>query len=129
MEKGEMARIAEKVKFWEEQDRINKALIPRVLKNHDLIVELSSNLSKYSNNIIQLERKINELKDYESIETLEIELARLETKVNKLESRISKLENCAKLEKDSELKGSNINFGIIAISCLALLISIVNIFV
>lgn len=28
----EAPAIAEKVKFWEEQDRINKALIPRVVK-------------------------------------------------------------------------------------------------
>lgn len=124
-----MTKIAWKVKFWKEQDRINKALIPRVLKNHDLIVELSSNLSKYSNNIIQLERKINQLKENESTETLEIELTRLETKVSELESRISKLENNIKLEKDSKLKNSNINFGIAVISCIALLVSIVSIFI
>lgn len=29
--------IAEKVQFWQEQDRINKALIPRVMKMHDLV--------------------------------------------------------------------------------------------
>ena len=28
--------ISDKVKFWEEQDRINTALIPRVLKQHEL---------------------------------------------------------------------------------------------
>lgn len=29
--------IAERVKFWEEQDRINRELIPRVIKNHELL--------------------------------------------------------------------------------------------
>ena len=29
-------KIADKVRFWEEQDRINKELIPRVLKQHEL---------------------------------------------------------------------------------------------
>ena len=29
-------KIAEKVRFWEEQDRINQELIPRVLKQHEL---------------------------------------------------------------------------------------------
>lgn len=56
-----MLKIAEKVKFWEEQDRINKELIPRVLKNHDLIMELSSNISKYTKTIIELEQKITKL--------------------------------------------------------------------
>lgn len=30
-------KIAERVKFWEEQDRINRELIPRVIKNHELL--------------------------------------------------------------------------------------------
>ena len=36
---AETVKIAEKVKFWEEQDRINKELIPRVLKQHELFTE------------------------------------------------------------------------------------------
>ena len=30
--------IAEKVRFWEEQDRINQELIPRVLRQHELLI-------------------------------------------------------------------------------------------
>ena len=30
-------RIAERVQFWEEQDRINQVLIPRVIRQHDLL--------------------------------------------------------------------------------------------
>lgn len=33
----EKPSIADKVRFWEEQDRINKELIPRVLKIHELV--------------------------------------------------------------------------------------------
>ena len=40
--------IAEKVKFWEEQDRINKSLIPRVVKMNEIITELSSTVANYS---------------------------------------------------------------------------------
>ena len=29
-------KIADKVMFWQEQDRINQELIPRVLKQHEL---------------------------------------------------------------------------------------------
>ena len=32
----ERPKIADKVRFWEEQDRINRELIPRVLKQHEL---------------------------------------------------------------------------------------------
>ena len=32
-------KIGEKVKFWQEQDRINRELIPRVIKNHELLAK------------------------------------------------------------------------------------------
>ena len=32
-------KIAERVKFWQEQDRINRELIPRVIKNHELLTK------------------------------------------------------------------------------------------
>ena len=31
--------IAEKVRFWEEQDRINQILIPRVMRQHELLTK------------------------------------------------------------------------------------------
>ena len=31
--------IAERVRFWEEQERINQVLIPKVLRQHELLVE------------------------------------------------------------------------------------------
>ena len=31
--------IAEKVRFWEEQDRINQTLIPRVIRQHELLTK------------------------------------------------------------------------------------------
>lgn len=35
-EKRDTPKIAEKVRFWEEQDRINQELIPRIIKQHEL---------------------------------------------------------------------------------------------
>jgi len=35
----EVTRIAEKVKFWSEQDRINEVLIPRVLRQGELLTK------------------------------------------------------------------------------------------
>lgn len=32
-------KIGERVKFWQEQDRINRELIPRVIKNHELLAK------------------------------------------------------------------------------------------
>ncbi|OHB74249.1 MAG: hypothetical protein A2Z34_00665 [Planctomycetes bacterium RBG_16_59_8] len=60
MAEQEIPKIAERVKFWEEQDRINNALIPRVLKNHDLLVELSWQTGRNSETFSVLESRINE---------------------------------------------------------------------
>ena len=38
--------IAEKVRFWEEQDRINQVLIPKVLRQHEL---LTTHLKEHDN--------------------------------------------------------------------------------
>ena len=41
--------IAEKVRFWEQQDRINQVLIPKVLRQHELLakhIEEHDNLPK-----------------------------------------------------------------------------------
>ena len=35
----ETPKIGEKVKFWQEQDRINRELIPRVIKGHELLTK------------------------------------------------------------------------------------------
>ena len=36
-ESGDAVPISDKVRFWEEQDRINKELIPRVIRQHELL--------------------------------------------------------------------------------------------
>ena len=36
-ESTETPSIAERVKFWEEQDKINQELIPRVIRQHELL--------------------------------------------------------------------------------------------
>ena len=51
-------KIAEKIKFWEEQDRINKALIPRVVRAHELIQELAKAVSGFSDAIASTESRV-----------------------------------------------------------------------
>ena len=56
--------IVEKLKFWEEQDRINSSLIPRVVKMHEAITELSKTVNSYSNLYAKHESRIkNEFND------------------------------------------------------------------
>ncbi|WP_416420548.1 hypothetical protein ACLZHR_09550 [Priestia aryabhattai] len=66
MERSE-TKIAERVKFWEEQDEINKEIIPRVIKNHELINELNVQLDNYSNIVINLREEIETLKAHNKL--------------------------------------------------------------
>ncbi|MDF2052983.1 hypothetical protein [Priestia megaterium] len=66
MERSE-TKIAERVKFWEEQDEINKEIIPRVIKNHELINELNVQLDNYSNIVINLKEEIETLKTHNKL--------------------------------------------------------------
>ncbi|MTI71078.1 MAG: hypothetical protein FH751_12585 [Firmicutes bacterium] len=90
MEDTDMIKIAEKVKFWEKQDEINKELIPRVIKNHKLITKISQ----------------RSLKSAEIISNIKAQNNKLETDYKSLAKRINKLDNLFK-ENEEALNNSN----------------------
>ncbi|MYE55308.1 MAG: hypothetical protein F4X34_08975 [Chloroflexi bacterium] len=59
-EEVETPKIAEKVRFWEEQDRINQELIPRVIKQHELFTAHIEGHETASTQIAALEGRLNE---------------------------------------------------------------------
>ncbi|MEQ8199690.1 MAG: hypothetical protein ABRQ27_17095 [Clostridiaceae bacterium] len=63
MGKDGTAKIDDKVKFWEQQDRLYKAIVPRLLKDQDqdLIKNVAEKISEYTDTIIRLEIKIQKL--------------------------------------------------------------------
>ena len=61
-------KIAERVKFWQEQDRINRELIPRVIKSHEL---LTKHVESHED---------GDLLARAQIETLELRVAELEVR-------------------------------------------------
>lgn len=63
--------IAERVKFWEEQDQINKELIPRVIKNHELITDLSMQLDQNQRLIAKLVDEVEKNKEISEASKLE----------------------------------------------------------
>ena len=65
--------IADKVRFWEEQDRINRELIPRVLKQNEL---LSAHVSSHEEVRVQaasLSSRIDEMAEHHKREMAELE--------------------------------------------------------
>ena len=59
-EEVETPKIAAKVRFWEEQDRINQELIPRVVKQHELFTAHIEGHETASTQIAALEGRLNE---------------------------------------------------------------------
>ena len=51
-------KIADKVMFWQEQDRINQELIPRVLKQHELFSTHVENHDDATSQIAALEARM-----------------------------------------------------------------------
>ena len=50
--------ISDKVQFWEEQDRINQALIPRVLELHEAVRDLHKRTADVSGQIAAAEARV-----------------------------------------------------------------------
>lgn len=53
--------ITEKVKFWEEQDQINKALIPRFFEMHEIVKGLKKRESELIKKNISLGERVSTL--------------------------------------------------------------------
>ena len=65
--------IAEKVRFWEEQDRINQELIPRVLKQHELLTAHIASHEESRAQLAALDSRIDSLTESLKNETAELE--------------------------------------------------------
>ena len=50
--------IGEKVRFWEEQDKINQALIPRVMEMHEVVTDLHKRTANISDQIAAAEARV-----------------------------------------------------------------------
>ncbi len=57
--KLQIPEIADKVKFWEEQDRINHALIPRVLRINEMLSEIAARQVQIPEMMAAVEARIN----------------------------------------------------------------------
>ena len=55
---AERPSIGEKVRFWEEQDKINEALIPRVMEMHEIVTDLHKRTANISGQIAAAEARV-----------------------------------------------------------------------
>ena len=50
--------IVDKVLFWEEQDKINQALIPRFIEMHEMVIDLQKRTDNISGQIAAAEARV-----------------------------------------------------------------------
>ena len=65
--------IADKVRFWEEQDRINKELIPRVLKQNELLSAHIESHEEVRVQVVSMNSRVEELAERHKKEMAELE--------------------------------------------------------
>jgi len=53
-------KIAERIKFWEEQKKINEALIPRVLELQDILKSQNKTIKEYSDSLVKVEERLHQ---------------------------------------------------------------------
>ena len=56
--KNNIPPIAEKVKFWEEQDKINQAILPRIIEMNESIKDLAKQIGEVDNKIASSESRV-----------------------------------------------------------------------
>ena len=93
---NDVPSMPEKVKFWEEQDKINQALIPRVVEMRERLEDLSRELSKINGRISNTEARILQKKDERQKERFE----KLNGRVESICGRIDDLEQWRKKSAD-----------------------------
>lgn len=82
--------IGEKVKFWEEQDKINNALIPRFLADHKLIVSVSQEVASLSASLSNLTAGVQSAK--QSVTTQSESLSKATYAIQELQNKGQELE-------------------------------------
>lgn len=115
----ELPSMSEKVKFWEEQDKINQALIPRVIEMADKIEDLSRELAEINDRISATEARVLE-------ETEEREKERAERFRKQLEELSSQVESLKGKAADTGESSSRALQRIERVAWVALTVSVIS---
>lgn len=81
------APLAEKVRFWQEQDRINRALVPRLLAMHERLVQIGRTLEGTADRLAAVEAEVDAVREALDQTVTAADLART---VTALEGRVDR---------------------------------------
>ena len=133
---AERPSIGEKVRFWEEQDKINQALIPRVMEMHDIVTDLHKRTANINSQIAAAEARVlqnvkeqvQHLVDEAEADILQKTREYVQNLVNEAEARVLKqvndqLPNLVQREVSQALKGVHrVAYTAVVLAALALVL-------
>ena len=127
-------KIGEKVRFWEEQDRINQELIPRVIKQHELFTAHVQGHEDVQVRMAAMDARISEAVD----EAVTQAVAASDKKIKALEDQVAEtveesnknmleLEERTALEANASKRQARIISGVsLAVAVVSIIISLVS---
>ena len=135
-ENTERPSIGEKVRFWEEQDKINQALIPRVMEMHDIVTDLHKRTANINSQIAAAEARVlqnakeqvQHLVDEAEVGILQKTREYVQNLVNEAEARVLKqvndqLPNLVQREVSQAMQGiRRVAYVAVVLAALALLL-------
>lgn len=107
---NERPSITEKIKFWEEQDKINQAFIPRVIEMSESLQKISKQSLKNSTKVTDQATKTAQIE--KDIKKINLELKEISLKIEKI--------------TESEQMPESLNTALIATAVIALVLSILS---
>jgi len=116
--------MAEKVKFWEEQDKINQALIPRVIEMADKIEDVSRELTEINDRISATEARVLEEAEERGKERMKQLRGQLEKLSSQVESLKSKTPDAAESSSRPFRRVEQISWVALALSVISVLVAI-----
>lgn len=116
--------MAEKVKFWEEQDKINQALIPRVIEMADKIEDVSRELTEINDRISATEARVLEEAEERGKERMKQLRGQLEKLSSQAEGLKSKTPDAAKSPSRPFQRVEQISWVALALSVISVLVAI-----
>lgn len=133
---AERPSIEEKVRFWEEQDKINQALIPRVMEMHDIVTALHKRTANINSQIAAAEARmlqnvkeqVQPLVDEAEVGILQKTREYVQNLVNEAEARVLKqvndqLPNLVQREVSQAMQGvRRVAYTAVVLAALALLL-------
>ena len=123
-------KIGEKVRFWEEQDRINHELIPRVIKQHELFTAHVQGHEDAQVRLAAMDARISEAVG----EAVKQAVAASDKKIKALEEQVAETaeeasKNMSKLEEHTTLEVKSARRQAQIISGVSLSVAVVSIIV